>query len=131
MRANRGGFTIVEVLVAVLVLSIGIVGLAASSGMVTRMVGRGKTSTFAAQVAARRLERLRALAASTASPCTAAGFASGTKSTPDAGEYVTERWVVAAGVTSATRKVSVYVTYKTPRGGTRTDTVSTIVPCLS
>jgi prepilin-type N-terminal cleavage/methylation domain-containing protein len=130
VTTNERGFTIVEVLVAVLVLSIGIMALVGSSALVTRMVGRGKTSTVAAQVAARRLERLRSLAASTATPCTHVGFVSGSESTPD--NNVTESWVVVAGNTGWTRRATVYVTYKVPGGvGTKTDTVTTFIPCAS
>jgi prepilin-type N-terminal cleavage/methylation domain-containing protein len=130
VTTNERGFTIVEVLVAVLVLSIGIVALVGSSALVTRMVGRGKTSTVAAQVAARRLEWLRSLAASSATPCTHAEFATG--STSDVEHGVTESWFVAAGNTSWTRRVTVYATYKVPGGsGTKTDTVTTFIPCAS
>ena len=130
MKINQGGFTIVEVLVAVVVLAIGVVALAGSSAMVTRMVGRGKTSTYAAQVAARRLEALRSLAASTATPCTAAGFVNGSRVAADSTGNVAESWVVQNGPTLSTRQVTVTVTYKVPNG-TRTETISTLVPCVS
>ncbi|TLY56078.1 MAG: type IV pilus modification protein PilV, partial [Gemmatimonadetes bacterium] len=54
------GFTIVEVIIAVLVLTIGILGLVTSAALVTRMIGRGQRSAVAAQYAQRRLEMLRA-----------------------------------------------------------------------
>src|SRR5437899_12309848 len=54
------GFTIVEVIVAILVLTIGLLALVTSAALVTRMIGRGQRSAVAAQYAQRRLEMLRA-----------------------------------------------------------------------
>src|SRR5947199_10561291 len=53
------GFTIVEVIVAILVLTIGLLALVTSAALVTRMIGRGQRSAVAAQYAQRRLEVLR------------------------------------------------------------------------
>ena len=132
MNVREGGFTIVEMLMAVVVLSVGLIALVSSSATVTRMVGHGQTSTVASQVAARRLERLRSFAASTVPQCTSANFASGTLSTPVSSEMAQERWVVADGATAATRRVTVYVTYNAPGGrGTRADTVTTVISCIA
>jgi type IV pilus assembly protein PilV len=122
VRRSEGGFTIVEVMVAMIVLSIGVVALVGSAGKVNRMIGRGKWSTFASQVAQHRLDRLRALAASTGTPCTAAGFASNSV----VSQKITETWQVPASGTS--RLVRVIVSYPVP-GGTKSDTVSTRISC--
>src|SRR2546426_12806655 len=53
------GFTIVEVIVAILVLTVGLLALVTSAALVTRMIGRGQRSAVAAQYAQRRLEMLR------------------------------------------------------------------------
>jgi prepilin-type N-terminal cleavage/methylation domain-containing protein len=58
MRQERG-FTIVEVIVAMLVLTVGLLGLVTSAALVTRMIGRGQRSAVAAAYAGRRLEMLR------------------------------------------------------------------------
>ena len=60
---NRAGFTLVELLVAMMVFAVGMLGLAATAGSVTRMMGGAKRQTIAAAVAQSRLERLRS------SPC--------------------------------------------------------------
>ena len=52
MSQREGGFTIIEVLVAVVILGFGIVALVGSSGVVTRMIGQGKRTTNAASVSA-------------------------------------------------------------------------------
>ena len=59
MKQERG-FTIVEVIVAMLVLTVGLLGLVTSAALVTRMIGRGQRSAVAAAYAGRRLEMLRA-----------------------------------------------------------------------
>ena len=61
------GFTLVEVLVALVLLTVGVMALLGSSAMVSRMIGKGRGSTIAVQVATARLERLRRIAASIAS----------------------------------------------------------------
>jgi Tfp pilus assembly protein PilV len=50
-----------ELLVAIVILSIGLLGLAATSGIVMRMIGGGGHQTVAANVALARFEQLRGL----------------------------------------------------------------------
>lgn len=57
---RSSGFTLVELLVALTILSVGLLGLVVTSALVTRMIGRGQRSANAALFASRRLERLRA-----------------------------------------------------------------------
>jgi prepilin-type N-terminal cleavage/methylation domain-containing protein len=123
MKHSSSGFTLVEVLVAIVVLGIGIVALVGSSAMVTRMIGRGKVETRAAQVASRRLETLRLAAHSTSPRCTAAGFANGG---PVTTSNVTESWVVPA--VGKVRTVQVNVSYRTVQGA-RTASLQTRIEC--
>ena len=51
MKTSERGFTLVEVLIAVVVLGIGVTALVGSSALVTRMVGRGASETKAAEAA--------------------------------------------------------------------------------
>jgi prepilin-type N-terminal cleavage/methylation domain-containing protein len=60
-RARRAGFTIMELIVAIVILSIGLLGLAATSGIVMRLIGGGSHQTVAANVALARFEQLRSL----------------------------------------------------------------------
>jgi prepilin-type N-terminal cleavage/methylation domain-containing protein len=62
---TRSGFTLVEVLVAVTILTVGVVAMAGSTATVTRMINRGKVDTRAAQLATQRMEELRRIAYST------------------------------------------------------------------
>jgi prepilin-type N-terminal cleavage/methylation domain-containing protein len=110
VEGNRG-FTLVEVLVAIVILTIGVIGLVSSSAMATRMIGIGKIETRAARLAAGRMEILR-LAASGAEPrCSASAFSSGAEQEPTA---LSQTWVVqGAGVL---RRVRVSVAYPTVYG---------------
>lgn len=58
-RAKRAGFTIIEIMVAVVILSIGILGLAATAAVVTRQMTGAVHQNVAANVAYSRMERLR------------------------------------------------------------------------
>jgi type IV pilus assembly protein PilV len=119
---SRQGFTLIEVLVAVTVLGVGILGLVGSSALVTRMIGRGRHTTNAAQIAQERLDRLRQTALSTATPCTALN--NGTQTTTTDG--LTESWTV--GGAGELRTLAASVTYNVT-GGARTITLNTIIRC--
>jgi len=54
------GFTIIEALVALLMLNVGLLGLVSAAGAVNRLIRRGQSSTAAAMLVASRLEVLRA-----------------------------------------------------------------------
>ena len=111
MKRSTTGLTLIEILIAIVVLGVGILALTGGSSMVTRMIGRGKVETRAAQVASRRMEALRLAAAASSPRCTAAGFSSGGPAIHDG---VTESWVVPAA--GRLRRVRVTVTYLTVRG---------------
>jgi len=111
MKHSRQGFTLTEVLVAVLLLGVGIIALAGTSATVTRMIGLGKVETRAAQAASRRMETLRLAAYATSPRCTDPGFASGG---PVLSGAMTESWLVPP--TGRVRKVRVTITYLTARG---------------
>lgn len=58
-RRRRSGFTVMELIVAIVILSVGLLGLAATSGVVMRLIGGGSHQTIAANVALARFERMR------------------------------------------------------------------------
>ncbi len=76
MKHSPLGFTLIEVLVAILVLGVGIIALVGTSAGVTRMIGRGKIETRAAQAASNRMETLRLAAYASSPRCADPGFAS-------------------------------------------------------
>src|SRR5205807_3781590 len=65
MRRPESGFTVVEVLVAMIILTVGALALVQSAAGVTKMLRYGRLGTRAAVVASTRLESLRNDALST------------------------------------------------------------------
>ena len=123
-KRNERGFTIAEVLVAVVMLTIGVMALVGSSAAVTRMVGRGRHDTVAGQLAMARVERLRQIAASTATPCTSPLWKTDSATVGRIGE----RWVISAGVSPNAPTVRIIVSYPVARG-IKVDTVTTSILC--
>jgi prepilin-type N-terminal cleavage/methylation domain-containing protein len=100
-RRPRSGFTVMELIVAIVILSIGLLGLAASSGIVMRMIGGGSHQTVAANVALARFELLRGLSCGR--------IASGSAMSRN----VQESWVVApVGPVAAPRAMDVRLTIR-------------------
>lgn len=123
MTRNAQGFTIVEVLVAVLVLTVGVTSLIGTAGLVTRMVGQGKRTTQAVQRGERRLETLRQTALSTTPQCTA--LAAGTSTSGG----ITETWTVTTPASPPkSRVLKVIVSYPRARGVV-VDTLVTSIRC--
>ena len=114
-KGSRAGFTIVELLVALMIFAVGMLGLAATAGSVTKMMGGAKRQVIAANIAQSRLEKLRS------SPCTT--LASGADTT----RGVTNTWTV----TTVTRGKSVIDSVRIPmgRGQVRTRVYMTTLPC--
>ena len=120
-RAN--GFTVIEVLIAIMILAFGILVLASTAGGVTRMMGSGQRMTKASVIASSRLELLRNLANSTDPKCTA--IVAGTGTTTHTGGF-TERWTLS--VSGDRRLVEVIVSYRSgPRA--QADTVNGTLLC--
>jgi prepilin-type N-terminal cleavage/methylation domain-containing protein len=123
VKRSTSGFTLVEVVVAIVILGVGVIALVGSSAMVTRMIGRGQVETRAAQAASRRFEALRLAAYSSTPRCTAGAFASGGPVTTNG---ITESWAVPP--LGTVRSVQVNVTYRTVRGP-RTATFLSKIEC--
>ncbi len=116
------GFTIVEVIVAILVLTIGLLALVTSAALVTRMIGRGQRSAVAAQYAQRRLEMLRA------SGCSSQAGGSEVLMRGSAPvDSITWRF---ANTGPKHWQVVVRSTYPTTLGNWRTDSTETQISCL-
>ena len=56
------GFTLVEIMIAIVVLTVGILAMVTTAALVTRMIARGQRSADASAFMQRRVERLRAVA---------------------------------------------------------------------
>jgi hypothetical protein len=121
--AGRSGFTIAEAVVAVVVLSVGILALVGSAALTTRMIGRGHHSTRAGQVAAARIERLRQIAFSTVPSCTGVEW----RSDSAGGPSLTESWQILDPAGPA-RRVRIVLRSRHPTGFS-SDTVVTGILC--
>lgn len=126
MNQRERGFTIVEVLIAIVILSVGVLALSSSSGAVTRMIYGGKAKTQAAAVGQSILDSLRT-AAQTATPVCSGLFGS----TWTRGG-ITALWAVATQTSpvgnGSARFIELRLTYRigTQRGG---DTLRTTIYC--
>ena len=119
MNRERG-FTIIEVLVAVLILTVGLLALASTAALVQRMVGQGDRYTEAANLAGRQFETFRSQW--TGTNCLGAADGSTTVS------GFTVAWRVVSVVNGRAREVQVTVTSPTGRGN-RTDTFYQTIVC--
>jgi len=118
---GASGFTLVELVIAIVVLTVGLLGLVTTAALVTRMIARGHRSAVAATFAAQRLERLRAQACS--------NRASGSE-TLDRGSSAAagNEWRFQ-GTGDSTYRILLVTTYRTSAGRTRADTIETSITC--
>ena len=116
----RPGLTIIELMAAVVILSIGVLGLAWTTTVVTRMMGEGDHHTDAATAAQSRFERLRS------TRCPVVG---GSATSP-----LTEKWAVVGPVGATTLRLYEVVDTVTIRTRTKARTQKqayrSIVRCL-
>jgi prepilin-type N-terminal cleavage/methylation domain-containing protein len=101
-RRTRAGFTLVELMVAMMMFAVGLLALASTSAVVVGQMGDASRMGVAASVAQTRIERLRSGA------CTTAQTGSNT------GRGVSESWTVTPMTRSA--RIDVTITYATRRG---------------
>jgi type II secretion system protein I len=121
---DRSGVTLVEVMVGLVVFTVGVLALMGSWAAMSRSVGRGRHATVAAMIASGRLHWLSRVAGSASPSCSGADWRDGTADAQGA----TEAWQILdrAGVV---RRVQVIVRHRTPTG-LATDTVASAVLCL-
>jgi prepilin-type N-terminal cleavage/methylation domain-containing protein len=115
---NRGGFTIIEVLVAVLILTVGVLGLAGTAAAVTRLITQGQIYSEATALATERIEILRSMACDHM-----------TASSETRGRYTVTWSFRDVGVDGRARQVKVDVQSPRPGDTPRTDTFSTTIGC--
>ncbi|MGH7702580.1 MAG: type IV pilus modification PilV family protein [Gemmatimonadales bacterium] len=121
MRSSSAGFSLVEMLIALSLLSIGLLALVGTAGLVARTLADGRRRTAVAHLAAARLEMLRRTAGSAGPHCTA--LAGGAAGRPGP---IAERWVVNGG--GEARTVIDSITFPTALGD-RVLVVTTVIAC--
>ncbi|MBI3982307.1 MAG: prepilin-type N-terminal cleavage/methylation domain-containing protein [Gemmatimonadetes bacterium] len=115
MTSERG-FTIVEVIIAIMVLSVGLLALVGSAAVTTRMISQGQRYTEASTLANQRFEILRSL------PCASVVDGSATS-----GQF-SLTWRVSSMANGRASLVQLNVA--SPTGtGVRNDRFSTVILC--
>lgn len=129
MSAGRDtrGFTIPEVLIAIIIVSVGILAMMGTSVATQRLIGRARRTTLATQVADGVLDSLRLEANSNLVACT--GLTSNT--TGYSSQGITVTWVIDSKYTVGNvgvRNVWVVATYPAV-GRTFVDTLTSAIKC--
>ena len=125
---GREGFTIIEVLVAICILTVGILAMMGTSAAVQRLITRGRRVTQATQLGEQVLDSLRLKANENLQSCT--GLVS--NSTGYSRQAVTVKWAIGA-LTNINgnvyeRQVQVFLTYAADRKNLA-DTITTVFKC--
>ena len=111
----RRGLTLIEMIIAIIIMSIGIMGLAGTASYVAQQMGGGNAQTIAAVLASKVSDSL------SARRCAAIVDGSQTR------RGVTMSWTVADSI--RTKWVTEQVQYRPKRGATKTLTYLTVVQC--
>ncbi len=102
-RRLRRGATLVELMVAMLLLSVGLFSVLGTSGSVVKQLGGGRNQTVAAGIAQARLDSLTSIGCQSLTPGNAT--TSGTSTRRD----ITESWTVVDGRNIKTIKITMTV----------------------
>ncbi len=126
---DRRGFTIAEVIVAMMILTVGVLAMMGTSAAVNRLIVRGRRTTLATQLAEQVLDSLRRVANANQVACT--GLASNSTGYTRQGVQIT--WLVGSLTTTqnvSQRQVQAMLTYVTSgRSNAIQDTVTTVIKC--
>lgn len=114
MRRTRAGFTLVELMVAMMMFTVGLLALASTSAVVVSQMGDSGRMSVAASAAQTRIERLRSGGCATA------------QTGSNAARGVSESWTVTPMTRSA--RIDVTITYNTRRG-LRSQTYRSMMRC--
>jgi len=115
----RRGVTMIELVVALAIVSIGVFGLAGGATLVTRLMGGGTVQSRAALIANAHIEQFRAMS------CT------GVSSGADTVRSVISTWTATAVNNSGSRRatsITLTVQYPTTKG-VRAQVYYTLLPC--
>ena len=126
---DQRGFTIAEVIVAMMILTVGVLAMMGTSAAVNRLIVRGRRTTLATQLAEQVLDSLRRVANANLVACT--GLAANATGYTRQGVQV--QWTVGALTANGNiseRQVAAILTYVTAgRSNAIKDTVTTVIKC--
>jgi len=118
---NRQGFTIIEIIIAIIVLTVGVLGMVTTAALVTRMIARGQRSAEASAFAARRLERERVAA------CAAQN--NGTETLSRGSTVVATNVWTYTNLGNLNYRLKIVSTYRTTQDKSRSDSTETTISC--
>ena len=117
-RRARRGFTLVEVILAMVLLAVGLLALASGSVGVMRQMRSGNKASVATRVAQARMEKLRSRGCATLS--------SGSATT----NGMPEKWIATVNPAARVNAVAETVFYSSRAGKRDTIALNGAVPCL-
>jgi type IV pilus modification protein PilV len=123
IKQNQRGFTIIEIIIAIIVLTVGVLGLVTTAALVTRMIARGQRSATASSFASRRLERMRAGA------CVLAQRVNGQDTLYRGSTWVAVNTWTFTDAGNQNYRLKVVSLYKTTKNKVRRDSTETTIPC--
>lgn len=112
----RAGFTIVEMVVAIIVFTIGVMGLAGTAAYVARQMNGGAQQTLAATIAQSRIDSIAGTG------CHAVGSGTAVR------KGISERWTVERPANFNVLRITEQVTWTSARS-TRTQIYTASFPC--
>jgi prepilin-type N-terminal cleavage/methylation domain-containing protein len=124
VRNSERGFTLVEIIIAIVVLTVGLLGLVSTAALVTRMIARGQRSAVASTFASQRMEQLRPAA------CIDAQRVNGTDTLRRGSNWVAINTWTWTDQGNKYYRARIVTRYKTVKNQTRTDTLEVGIPCL-
>ena len=121
--APRRGFTLIEAMIAIVLLSVGFLALATASGHVAKLLGEGRRASMAGAQAFQRLESLRTVACLSRTP--------GADSVMTAsGKTITKSSWTFTDLGKSTYRVRLVVTYQSRKIAVKSDTLDQEVSCI-
>jgi len=126
MKQSERGLSVVEILVAIVILGIGLLVLAGGSLVVTRDLTRSGMATVANARAQAKLDELMSTAASTSPKCGSASFTSSVSAMTM--NKMTLSWTVTPNA-GAQRTIEVITGYKLPGNRSHRDTLRALIGC--
>lgn len=127
---NNKGFTIIEIMIAIVVLTVGILAMVTSAALVTRMIGRGQRSADASAFMARRVERLRAMASGQLAGACALPLPGADTLMRGSNWVAINRWTVTLVPGQLQNyRIKVVSTYRTVKDQVRRDSMETTFSC--
>lgn len=127
MKGQSGdrGFTLVELLVAIVILTGGLLAMVGGSMITTRDLQRSRMATFASGLTTAKLDELLSYAGATSPACGSLNFASSSAAVVT--NFVSLTWNVPT--TGTLRTVRVFAAYKLSKGVAKIDTLTGRVAC--